>query len=348
MRTDVTFPSAGLKLAGHLYTPGVNPGDSPGGSPVGSPGDTSSGEAAGPRPAIVVGHPGSGVKEQAAGLYARRLAERGFVTLAYDAAFQGESEGTPRGLEDPAHRVEDIKAAVSYLATREEVDADRIGALGICASGGYVLSAAATDHRVKAVGTVSAADIARQFRLGADGAQDPAVIQGMLDAAANARTAEALGEGVQSFQLFPDTAEQALAMGGRHAVDGFEYYCTDRAQHPRSAKFLTWSSVDRMVAFDAFGFVDLISPRPLLMIVGREAVTSWMSVEAFQKARGPKELHWIDGARHVDLYDKDEYVTPAIAELAGFFHTRLASTSRSDARPGDRTRPTPTPAQTGA
>ncbi|MFD3312067.1 alpha/beta hydrolase [Streptomyces sp. NPDC058694] len=331
-RTDVTFLSAGLKLAGHLYTPGDTPAD--------TPADTPSGETIGPHPAIVVGHPGSGVKEQAAGLYARRLAEQGFVTLAYDAAFQGESEGTPRGLEDPAHRVEDIKAAVSYLATRDEVDADRIGAMGICASGGYVLSAAASDHRVKAVGTVSAADIARQFRLGADGAQDPAVIQGMLDAAAAARTAEALGEGVQSFQLFPDTAEQALALGGRHAVEGFEYYCTDRAQHPRSAKFLTWSSVDRMVAFDAFGFVGLISPRPLLMIVGREAVTSWMSVEAFQKARGPKQLHWIDGASHVDLYDKDEYVTPAITELAGFFHTRLAPTPRSGARSGDRTRPT--------
>ncbi|MFD3598503.1 alpha/beta hydrolase, partial [Streptomyces sp. NPDC058656] len=191
-RTDVTFLSAGLTLAGHLYTPGDIPADTP------------SGEASAPRPAIVVGHPGSGVKEQAAGLYARRLAEQGFVTLAYDAAFQGESEGTPRGLEDPAHRVEDIKAAVSYLATREEVDADRIGALGICASGGYVLSAAASDHRVKAVGTVSAVDIARQFRLGADGTQDPAVIQGMLDAASAARTGEALGEGVQSFQLFPD------------------------------------------------------------------------------------------------------------------------------------------------
>ncbi|MFI6274910.1 alpha/beta hydrolase [Streptomyces sp. NPDC050988] len=328
-KADVTFLSAGLKLAGHLYTPGDVLGDS------------LDGETAGPRPAIVVGHPGSGVKEQAAGLYARRLAGQGFVTLAYDAAFQGASEGTPRGLEDPAHRVEDIKAAVSYLTTLDEVDTDRIGALGICASGGYVLSAAATDHRIKAVGTVSGVDIARQFRLGADGAQDPAAIQGMLDAAAAARTAEALSEGVQSFRLFPDTIEQALALGGRHAADGFEYYCTDRAQHPRSAKFLTWSSIDRMVFFDAFAFVDLISPRPLLMIVGREAVTSWMSVEAFQKARGPKELHWIDGARHVDLYDKDECVTPAIAELAGFFRTRPAATARNDAHPGDRTPPTP-------
>lgn len=306
MRTDVTFPSAGLKLAGHLYTPDDG--------------------AVGPRPAIVVSHPGSGVKEQAAGLYALRLAEQGFVTLAFDAAHQGESEGEPRGLEDPAHRVEDIKAAVSFLTTRDDVDADRVGALGICASGGYVLSATASDHRIKAVGTVSAVDIARQFRDGADGAQDPAVFQGMLAAAAAARTAEARGEGVRTFPLFPDTAEQARALGGRHAVEGCEYYCTDRAQHPRSAKSFTWSSVDRMAFFDAFRFVHLIAPRPLLMIVGREAVTSWMSVEAFQNARAPKELHWIDGASHVDLYDKEPHVGPAVEKLTDFFRAQLADT----------------------
>ncbi len=307
MRTDVTFPSAGLKLAGHLYTPDDG--------------------VVGPRPAIVVSHPGSGVKEQAAGLYALRLAEQGFVTFAFDAAHQGESEGEPRGLEDPAHRVEDIKAAVSFLTTRDDVDADRVGALGICASGGYVLSATASDHRIKAVGTVSAVDIARQFRDGADGAQDPAVFQDMLAAAAAARTAEARGEGVRTFPLFPDTAEQARALGGRHAVEGCEYYCSDRAQHPRSAKSFTWSSVDRMAFFDAFRFVHLIAPRPLLMIVGREAVTSWMSVEAFQNARAPKELHWIDGASHVDLYDKEPHVGPAVEKLTDFFRAQLADTA---------------------
>jgi fermentation-respiration switch protein FrsA (DUF1100 family) len=168
MKTNVTFDSAGLKIAGHLYTPDD-------GAPA-------------RRPAIVVGHPGSGVKEQAAGLYARRLAHEGFVAIAFDAAYQGESEGEPRGPEDPAHRVEDLKAAVSFLTTRDEVNTDQIGVLGICASGGYALTATATDHRIKAVATVSAVDIARQ---GADGTQDPAVFQGMLDAAAAARTEQA-------------------------------------------------------------------------------------------------------------------------------------------------------------
>jgi uncharacterized protein len=304
MRTNVSFDSAGIDIAGHLYTPD----------------DTQ----AGPRQAIVVGHPGSAVKEQAAGLYARRLSEHGFVTLAFDAAYQGESGGTPRGLEDPAHRVEDLKAAVSFLTTRHEVDSDRIGALGICASGGYSLAAAAGDHRIKAVGTVSAVDIARQFRQGADGTQDPVVIQGMLDAAAAARTAEARGEGVQTFKLFPDT-EQEARQGGPHVYEGWEYYCTPRAQHPRSAKFLTWSSVDHMAFFDAFSNAGLIGPRPLLMIVGREAVTSWMSIQAFQNATGPKELNWVDGASHADLYDKEQYVGPAITKLAGFFTNNLAA-----------------------
>ncbi|SEO55474.1 alpha/beta hydrolase [Amycolatopsis saalfeldensis] len=303
MRNSVTFPSAGLKIAGHLYLP--------------------DGEAG---PAIVVGHPGSGVKEQTAGLYAQRLAEQGFVTLAFDAAYQGESEGEPRGLEDPAHRIEDLKAAVSYLTTRDEVDAERIGVLGICASGGYGLAAAATDHRVKALGTVSAVDIARQFRVGADGAQDPAVFQGMLDAAAAARTAEAGGEGVRTFKLFPDTEEQARA-AGPHVYEGWEYYCTPRAGHPRSAKELPWTSVDRIATFDAFHAVALIAPRPLLMIAGRDAETAWMSVAAFQRATGPKELHWVEGATHMDLYDKDEYVTPAVAKLAGFFKQNLTVTA---------------------
>jgi fermentation-respiration switch protein FrsA (DUF1100 family) len=269
------------------------------------------------------------VKEQAAGLYAGRLCEQGFVTLAFDAAYQGESEGIPRGLEDPAHRVKDIKAAVSFLTTRGEVDADRIGVLGICASGGYVFPAAAGDHRIKAVGTVSAVDIARQFREGADGAQDPRVFHGMLEAAAAARTAEARGEGPQTFRLFPDTADQARAVGGQHGFEGFEYYRTDRGRHPRSAQYLTWSSVERMAYFDAFSCAGLIGQRPVLMIVGRQAVTSWMSLRAFQNTVGPKELLWIDGASHVDLYDKEQYVGPAVARLAEFFGEKLASTTRA-------------------
>lgn len=300
---EVTFDSAGIPLAGSLYLP--------------------TGHAAAPRPAVVVGHPGSGVKEQAAGLYARLLAARGFVALAFDAAYHGESGGRPRGLEDPAQRVEDFKAAVSFLTTRPEADAERIGALGICASGGYVLAATAGDHRIKAVATVSGVDISRQLRLGADGTQDAVVFQAMLDAAAHARTAAARGDDPGTLKLFPDTIEQARELGGEHGAEGFEYYRTPRAEHPRSAQFLDWTSIDKMATFDAFAPVPLIGDRPLHMVVGTRAVTAWMSVEAFQKAVGPKELSWIDGASHVDLYDKQPYVDAAVEKTAGFFSRTL-------------------------
>lgn len=302
MKANVTFDSAGITVAGHLYTPDDN--------------------IKGTRPAIVVGHPGSGVKEQAAGLYAQNLAQQGFVTLAFDAAYQGESGGAPRGLEDPAHRVEDIKAAVSFLSARDGVDPNRIGALGICASGGYVIPAAVSDHRIKAVATMSAVDIGQQFRKGGDGKQDPDILQSMLSAAATARTAEARGEGMGVFPIFPENAEQARA-GGEHLLEGWEYYCTDRAQHQRSAKFFTWNSVDRIACFDAFRFIDMIAPRPLLMIVGGEAVTSWMTIDAFANAQEPKELMWIGGATHVALYDKSKYVTQATSKLLEFFRKSL-------------------------
>lgn len=302
MKTEVRFDSGGLGLAGHLFAP-----------------DASFGER---RPAIVVGHPGSGVKEQAAGLCARCLAERGFVTLAFDAAHQGASEGLPRGLEDPAQRIEDIKAAVSFLSTLNSVHPEGIGVLGLCASGGYSVPATAGDQRIKALATVSCADVGRQFRYGADGTQPPAVIQTMLDAAAAARTAAAKGAEMASFPLFPSGEQEARA-GGQHVFEGWEYYCTERGQHPRSAKSFTWSSVDRLATFEAFKFIDMIAPRPLLMIAGRRAVTSWMTSEAFVAAREPKEVMWMDGASHVDLYDKEAFVGPAVARLAEFFGQRL-------------------------
>lgn len=302
-KLDVTFLSAGITIAAHLYLP-----------------DVAERRAL---PGVVVGHPGASVKEQSSGLYAARLAERGFVTVAFDAAYQGASGGTPRGLEDPAQRIEDIKAAVSFLTTRPEVDPERIGVLGVCASGGYSLPAAASDHRIKAVATVSAADVARQFRLGPEGTQDPAVFQGMLDAAALARTTAARGEDPGALALFPASLEQARAIGGEHAAEGFEYYCTPRGHHDRGATSFDWTSVDKMATFDAFSHVALIGQRPLLMVVGSRAVTAWMSIEAFQKATGPKEMLWVEGASHVDLYDREPYVSSVVDRTAGFFEQHL-------------------------
>jgi len=300
-KTQVTFKSNGLSIAAILYVP-----DS----------------ISSPSAAIVVGHPGSGVKEQTAGLYAGFFAQSGFVVLTFDAAYQGESEGYPRGLEDPAQRIEDFKCAVSYLTTLHIVDPDKIGLFGICASGGYVIAAAASDHRVKAVATVIAADIHRQLRKGGDGKQDPAVIVSMLDAAAADRTAVAKGAAPGSFPLFPASGADAKALG-QHVYEGWQYYNTDRGQHPRSAKTLTWNSVDRIATFDAFAFIDQIAPRPLLMISGSEAATLWMTKEAFAAAKTPKEIFVIQGATHMALYDNLKHVIPAVEKASGFFKSAL-------------------------
>ncbi|MFF3754655.1 alpha/beta hydrolase [Streptomyces sp. NPDC002018] len=324
MRTDVTFPSAGLKIAGHLYTPdGTDPTEQTDGT------DRTGGREGGGRPAIVVGHPMSGVKEQTAALYAERLARAGFVTLAFDAAHQGESEGEPRLLEDPFHRVEDIKAAVTFLTGRDEVDAGRIGALGICASGGYVVPATATDHRIRAVATISAVCTGSSFREGVGRGQEPEILQAMLDASAAARTEEGRGEPAPAQQIHPDTpperGERARSLV-RHTYDGWEYYRTPRGRHPRSANFFALRSIDLLAQFDAFDLVHLIAPRPLLMIVGSEAVTDYFSREATEKAREPRELFRIDGATHVDLYDREEHVPTAVAKLTDFFGTHLVGT----------------------
>jgi fermentation-respiration switch protein FrsA (DUF1100 family) len=298
----VRFDSAGIQIAGHLYLPDAN--------------------NAAPRPAIVVGHPGSGVKEQAAGLYARRMAEQGLITLAFDAAHTGESGGVLRGLEDPAQRIEDIKSAVSFLSVHPDVDPEHIGLLGICASGGYAVNATATDSRIRALAMVSGVDIGTFFRQGHDGRQNPAELASMLDHAAKARTAAARGEGIARFPVFPVSEAEARA-GGRYVYEGWDYYCTPRGEHPRAAKTMPWISVDRIAGFDGFAFVDMVAPRPLLMIMGSEADTRWIGEKAFAAAAEPKQLHWIEGASHVDLYDRDAYVTPAVTRLAAFFRDAL-------------------------
>ncbi|MFI2026113.1 alpha/beta hydrolase, partial [Streptomyces olivaceoviridis] len=155
--------------------------------------------------------------------------------------------------------------------------------------------------------------------------QDPAVFQALLDAAAHARTAAARGEDPGVMPVFPTTAEQAGALGGAHAVEGFDYYCTSRGEHERSAKYFVWQSVDKLASFDAFLAVPLIGPRPILQIIGERAVTAWMAIQAHQRATGPKELHHIPGASHVDLYDKKQHIDPAIDKLTDFFTTHLTA-----------------------
>ncbi|MCV2457878.1 alpha/beta hydrolase [Streptomyces sp. ICN988] len=304
MKTDVTFPSNDLAVAGILFTPD---------------------ERIDARlPAIVISHPGGGVKEQSPSVYAERLTREGFAALVFDAAYQGESEGEPRGLENPFQRAEDIKSAVTHLTTRDDIDPDRIGALGICASGGYVPYAAQTDHRVKAVATVSAGDMGSVIREGLGRAQDPAVLTALLDRAAAARTAEARGEAPETVAWIPDDAEYLPATGTRQFRETYEFYRTPRGYHPRAVQGWVLRSADQLAQYDSYAMIRLIAPRPLLMIVGSEAETAYFSREAIERAAEPKELFVIDGATHIDLYDRDEHVTAAVAKLTDFFGKHLA------------------------
>ncbi|MGW7693638.1 alpha/beta hydrolase [Streptomyces asiaticus] len=304
MKANVTFPSDHLAIAGILFTPDDHTG--------------------GRLPAVVISHPGGGVKEQSPSIYAERLAGAGFAALVFDAAYQGESEGEPRGLENPFQRAEDIKSAVTYLTTHDDIDPDRIGALGICASGGYVPYAAQTDHRIKSVATVSAGDLGSVFREGLGRTQDPAVLQAMLDQAGALRTAEAHGAAPRLEAWIPDNAEELLETATRQFRETYEFYRTPRGYHPRAVQGWVLRSIDLIAQYDSYAMIRLISPRPLLMIAGSEAETAYFSREAIEKAAEPKRLVIIDGASHIDLYDRDEYVTPAVAELTAFFGKYLA------------------------
>jgi uncharacterized protein len=303
MKTNVSFLSNGLKLAGHLYTPDdLQPGEQ--------------------RPAIVVAHPFGGVKEQTAGLYAAKLAAKGLIALAFDASYQGESEGEPRYLEDPFVRAEDIKSAVDFLANHASVNPQRIGALGICASGGYVPFAAQTDRRIRAVATVSAADIGLLYREGLGGHGTPEQLKELLEAVGEQRTREARGEPVRIDPIVPETADISADTPTLFR-EGSDYYRTPRAQHPNSPNKYVFTSIGRMAAYSSYDHIDLISPHPLMMIAGSDADTRYFSELAIEKALEPKELVLIEGASHIDLYDKEQFVGPAVEKMVGFFKQYL-------------------------
>src|SRR5262245_6955758 len=199
--------------------------------------------------AVVVAHPGGGVKEQTAGLYARKLAEAGFVTIAFDASYQGESTGEPRQLENPYIITEDISAVIDYLTTLPYVDSGRIGAMGICAGGGYAANAAINDRRIKAVGTVSAVNIGSMFRNGWDNNIKSADAIPVLENGSKARTAEAGGADTVTIPLAPLRKEDAP---NKELEEAWEYYHTPRCEHPNAPGFATARSLNQIITYDAF------------------------------------------------------------------------------------------------
>lgn len=274
-------------------------------------------------PAIVVTHPAGGVKEQTAGIYAGKLAQEGFVAIAFDASCQGESGGEPRQLENPHARVEDISAAVDHLTTLPYVDRDRIGAMGICAGGAYTVTAALGDRRIKAVGAVSATNYGAILRNGWEGRDDLSGAFTMLENAVKARTDEANGAGTGYYPIVPPKPEDAPNADLAEAV---EYYRTPRAQCSTSPSIAPTRSLMQLVTFDAFHLADLFLTQPIQIVAGEDAGTRWISEDLFRRAASKdKHLHIVPGASHIGMYDKPDLVAEAMSKLGPFFKTRLAA-----------------------
>ncbi|MDR1876096.1 MAG: carboxymuconolactone decarboxylase family protein [Flavobacteriaceae bacterium] len=270
--------------------------------------------------AIVVGHTFTGVKEQTSGLHARKLAELGYIALAFDASFWGESGGTPRNIEVPEIRVEDFSAAVDFLSNHPQVDAQRIGVLGICGGGGYAVSAAQIDHRIKAVATVSMYDLGRARRQGLGDVITYEQRMKILDEIGEQRTKEFRGEARHDIFGVP---EKISANDTENTREFFDYYRTHRGEHPNTTTAYSFTSMAPMMNFFPFAQIETISPRPLLFIVGERAVSAYFSEDAYQKAAEPKEVFVVSGASHVDLYDREEYMSVSLPKLDGFFKQYL-------------------------
>ena len=272
-------------------------------------------------PAIVVVHPGGGVKEQAAGLYAQKLAAEGFVTLAFDASHQGASGGIPRFVDDPMKRVVDFYSAVDYLTSLSYVDADNIGALGVCAGSGITVKASMTDRRIKAIATVSAVDVGAATRKGWDGKGDEAALIGTLEAVAKQRSAEAAGAAPVYVNYVPKLGDTTAPRDLQEAAD---YYLTARGAYPTSTNQMLMTSVSTLASFTGFEGADTFITQPLLIIAGSEAGSLWHSEELNAHAASKnKELFVVDGLTHMDLYDGDG-ATLAARKLAPFFQGTLA------------------------
>ncbi|NUT85081.1 alpha/beta hydrolase [Pseudomonas corrugata] len=269
--------------------------------------------------AIITVPPAGGAKEQTAGMYAGKLAEKGFVTIAIDASFQGESGGSPRYKEDPMARVEDIRGAVDYLVSLPYVDEGRIGVLGICAGGGYAASAAMTERRIKAVGLAVPVNGGRENRA----AGGEATIA-TLETIAQQRTAEARGAEPMILSWIPDEYKNAEDVDLREAYD---YYRTPRGQHPNWQNKVRFVSMDAVMAFDAFYLADMLLTQPLQIIVGSQQGAFGSNRDGHDvyklAASTSKDILVMDGASHFDLYDNPEYVNAAIEKFSSFYLTYL-------------------------
>ncbi|WGD29192.1 alpha/beta hydrolase [Ancylobacter sp. WKF20] len=277
-------------------------------------------------PAIIVGHPMGAVKEQSATLYATKMAEQGFVTLAIDLPFWGESAGEPRNMVSPDLYAEAFSAATDYLGTQAFVDRNRIGVIGICGSGSFAISAAKIDPRLRAVATVSMYDMGAANRNALNHSLTLEQRKAIIAAAADQRYAEFEGgevavAGGTDLVLTADT----------HPIqrEFYDFYRTPRGEvTPAGASPLrttkpTVTSNVKFMNFYPFNDIETISPRPMLFISGDQAHSREFSEDAYRRAAEPKELIWVAGAGHVDLYDRVDLIP--FDKLTSFFSQHLSA-----------------------
>lgn len=270
-------------------------------------------------PALVIGPPHGGVKEQGPGVYASELARRGFVAVAFDPSYNGESSGDPRHITSPELFAEDFSAGVDYLGSLGYVDRERIGAIGICGSGGFALSAAQVDPRIKAVATSAMYDISGAMRDGWQHGSSDADRRGMLDMVAAQRWADVDAGEPGLLPTFP--AELPPEGPDPITREFWEYYVTDRGRHPRSIGGFTITSAAAHLNFGGLRHLADIAPRPILLVTGENAHSRYFSDDAFAQATGPKELVVVPGARHIDLYDRVDLIP--FGTLEAFFSEHL-------------------------
>lgn len=275
-------------------------------------------------PAIIVGHPMGAVKEQSANLYAQKLAEQGFVTLSLDLSFWGESEGQPRNAVSPDIYAEDFSAAVDFLGTRPFIDKERIGVLGICGSGGFAISAAKIDPRMKAIATVSMYDMGAANRNALQHSLTLEQRKKIIAEAAEQRYVEFTGgkteyTGGTVHELTADTPAVQREFYDFYRTSRGEY--TPKSSSPQVTTHPTLTSNVKFMNFYPFNDIETISPRPMLFIAGENAHSREFSEEAFRLAGEPKELFIVPGAGHVDLYDRVNLIP--FDKLTAFFRTNL-------------------------
>lgn len=294
----------GIELVGDLYQP--------------------KGKGTRPLPALVLSGPFGAVKEQSSGLYAQILARRGYVALAFDPSFTGESGGQPRDVASPDINTEDFSAAVDAVGLLPEVDRERIGLVGICGFGGMGLNAAAVDKRIKAVVTTSLYDMSRVMSRGYNDSRTLAERTAMLESMSRQRWSDAAqGAPTPGPRNLPETLE---------GIDNpvvrmyFGYYRTSRGFHPRSVNSNgAWTATTPFpfMNFPLVTYAQEISPRPILLIAGEKAHSRYFSEDIYKAAAEPKELLIIPGANHVDLYDDTTKIP--FARIDAFFRKNLAA-----------------------